>query len=130
MRRWLAVGVSAVLAAVTSCAVIAPLDDVKESKLSGDGGGQGCTTNAQCIAANFDSPQRCLEGRCVALRTDDCRYIWDDEATEADVKNDRALFLGAFADYGSNGEGPDFANYVLALSELSGSNSGGLPGPD
>jgi hypothetical protein len=139
-----------------ACLVVAPLDDVNTTSVggnpdsaagsggdvgSGGSGGSGasgasggtgaqdaaeCSTNQQCITANGNEPFRCLEGRCVALRTAECPVVLG----RFDHAN--AFFIGAFASFRPNliGEDDMTWNYELAINEFNADQVGGLPGPN
>jgi hypothetical protein len=137
---------------VGACLVVAPLDDVNEKTdtstpdsamgSGGDGGiggtvgtgggGSGgqdaaqCSTNQQCIEKNDNQPYRCMDGACVALRTEQCPVVLG----RYDHQN--AFFIGAFANFVPQQAGDDDVswNYELAVNEFNSGQIGGLPGPN
>jgi len=140
--RWITLLTGTTLMA--ACVVLAPLDEVNTRVTDGGAGSGGsagdasqlpCETNAECSQLDADQPYRCVkpEGTCVALKTEQCRLVYDGKKQQSsrDHTDPNAIFLGAFANYGSTpGEGHDIFNYRFALSELSGTNVQGVPGPN
>lgn len=142
MRAARVVTVLSVCASFAACMIVAPLDDVKpggrdagvagDSSVTGDSSSKSCQSNADCAAQNDGEPYRCVmpQRQCVPLKSPECQLVYDGKDGK-DYANPNAIFIGAFAAYGSKpGESADIQNYRLGLAELSGRTVGGLPGPN
>jgi branched-chain amino acid transport system substrate-binding protein len=85
----------------------------------------GCTTNADCVSANFGEPYACLTpGKdCVALKTQACPLVF------GDYQHENAVYFGAFLDVPATSPLSQMStlNVRLAVDEFNGS-VGGLPG--
>lgn len=102
-------------------------DDPTSSAPSGDGGTTptGCTSNAQCIAENFDRPFICRDGECIDLYSDECPVVLQPE----NLKVPEPIIIGAYSaiDRSNKFGSPITLTYDLALSEFT-KEVGGLPG--
>jgi hypothetical protein len=85
----------------------------------------GCTSNADCVAANMDEPYACLVPgeECVPLKTEECPLVF------GDYLHDNAVYFGAFLNVPAASPLSQMStlNVRLAVDEFNGS-VGGLPG--
>jgi branched-chain amino acid transport system substrate-binding protein len=85
----------------------------------------GCTSNADCVAANMDEPYACLVPgeECVPLKTEECPLVF------GDYLHDNAVYFGAFLNVPATSPLSQMStlNVRLAVDEFNGS-VGGLPG--
>ena len=92
-----------------------------------DANGTACETNAQCVSRNGDQGARCRpsDNTCVSLRSDNCTAV----INENRASDPNAIVFGAFSPINQNApdEGSIPFAYRLAIQELSGQTTGGLP---
>ncbi len=101
----------------------APTDPTEDGGV--DAGPTGCTSNAECIADNFDRPFICREGKCIDLYSDECPVVLQPE----NLKVPEPIIIGAYSaiDRSNKFGSPITLTYDLALSEFT-KEVGGLPG--
>jgi hypothetical protein len=104
----------------------------------GTGGGEGgtagtpeCSTNADCIDANFGDPWMCRDGSCVALTTEDCPLVLPVETSIDDLRQSESpVLLGGitYLDPDNPYDSTSVVNWDLAFYEFHEATLGGLDG--
>lgn len=115
----------------TSCResmCVAPDDGV-----GGGGGGDSveCTTNGECIDANYGNPWICRAGRCVDLTLPgECPIVIGAGQSNEYLRAEAPILIGAYSyvDPTAPRQSVPTLNYELALDELNEKTRGGLPG--
>lgn len=87
--------------------------------------GDGCTSNADCVAQNLDEPYACLVPgeACVPLKTEECPLVF------GDYRRENAVYFGALLNVPAAAPLSQMSTLSvrLAVDEFNGS-VGGLPG--
>ncbi|HMA96148.1 MAG TPA: hypothetical protein VKP30_25855 [Polyangiaceae bacterium] len=99
--------------------------DAGSAGSAGTNAGEGCTSNADCVATHLGEPYACLTpGKsCVPLKTEACPLVF------GDYQHENAVYFGAFLNVPAAAPLSQMStlNVRLAVDEFNGS-VGGLPG--
>jgi len=105
----------------------------QDSGAGGNAGGPGveCTTNGECIDANFGNPYVCRDGSCLALTTpDQCPIVLGAGQDNENLRKAEPILIGAYSyvDPTAPRLSVPTLNYELAIDEVNEKTRGGLPG--
>ena len=97
---------------------------------AGEGPAPECTTNGDCIDAHLDQPYLCMDGKCLALTSDDCPQMVPSTGTLDLLRKPAPIIVGAYANMNNAADSHDsqaVINWDLAFTEFNDQTLGGIP---